>query len=173
MKTIFLLATALCILTTLSAQEKSIKDLEFLIGKWQVREDNTEEGWWEETLRTGRYVMDSTYIELESEAVSSTGVERTYRWYIHYNFKAQQFEMTSMFSNWHKVLNDVLDWDPKNRKLTLRNGVDASSKEYHERFGEIVFDEDFNGYLWKGENKYGDPENPGIWKYVEKGVRSE
>ncbi len=171
MKSIFLFGVAICAMGILTAQEKSINDLGFLIGTWELREDNSEEGWWEKSIRTGRYVMDSTYIELESKAISSTGKERMYRWYIHYNSKTQQFEMTSMFSNWHKVQNDVLDWDAKNRKLTIRNGVDASEEEYHERFGEIIFDEDFNGYIWTGENKYGDPENPGVWRYVEKGSR--
>jgi len=171
MKKIFLLGISLFAAGTLLAQEKSVKDLEFLIGAWEVREDNFKEAWWEKSTRIAQYVMDSTYIEMESKAISSTGHERTYRWYIHYNSKAQQFEMTSLFSNWHKVLHDVLVWDPENRKLTIRNGIDSSEEEYHERFGEIIFDEDFDGYIWKGENKNGDPENPEIWEYVEMGTR--
>lgn len=37
---------------------------------------------------------------------------------------------------------------------------------------KMVFDENFTKYEWKGENKYGDPNDPGIWKYIEKGTRT-
>ncbi len=36
------------------------------------------------------------------------------------------------------------------------------------RYGELFFSKDFDKYVWKGENKYGDAKKPGIWKYVEK-----
>ncbi|RDY61721.1 hypothetical protein DX873_06115 [Flagellimonas nanhaiensis] len=159
------------ITTTSFGQEKSIQDLDFLLGTWEVREDNKERDWWEKTTRIGVYALDSTYIQLTSRAVSSTGKKRTYRWYIHYNSKEQQYEMASMFGNWHKIQFDILSWDPAERKLTIKNGPDGDSEEYHERFGEIVFDESFKSYIWTGENKYGDPKDPGIWKYVEIGSR--
>ncbi|MEQ8627558.1 hypothetical protein [Ekhidna sp.] len=149
----------------------SIKDLSFLIGTWEVREDNKEKTWWEESVREGNYILDSTYIELSATATSSSGKQRTYLWLIHYNTKDQQFEMVSMFSNWHKIQFDILSWDKAKRTLTVQSGGDPGSNEYHERFGEIVFDEDFNGYIWNGENKYGEKENPKIWMYLEKGTR--
>ncbi|MGE0588274.1 MAG: hypothetical protein AB7O48_06840 [Cyclobacteriaceae bacterium] len=157
--------------TDIFSQDGSVRDLDFLIGKWEVREDNFEKNWWEKTTRIGKYVMDSTYIELESKAVSSDGKHRTYRWYIHYNSKDKRFEMLSMFGNWHKVQFDIISWDPASRVLTMRSGRDPGVDEYHERFGEISFDKEFSQYEWKGENKYGDPKNPGVWKYVEKGKR--
>ena len=156
----------------LDAQEKSIQDLEFLIGTWQVREDIKDRNWWEEATRVVRYVLDSTFIEIDASAKSSSGKERTYRWYIHFNDKKQQFEMVSMFSNWHKVQYDLLDWDPETRKLTISHAPDPNSEVYHERFGEMTFTDDFSSYEWKGENKYGDPEDPGIWRYLEKGKRT-
>lgn len=151
--------------------ETSIKDLEFLIGTWEVREDNQEKTWWEESTRIGSYTLDSTYIELSAIAKSSTGKQRTYLWLIHYNKKDQQFEMISMFSNWHKIQFDILGWDPNKRTLTIQSGGDPGSNEYHERFGELVFEKEFNSYVWKGQNKYGDESNPSIWEYVEKGVK--
>jgi len=167
----FFIIISLIITGNVFSQEKSIKDLEFLVGAWEVREDNNENDWWEKATRTGRYILDSTYIELNATAISSTGKERTYRWFIHYNSKKNQFEMVSMFSNWHEVLVDILIWDSTKRKLTIRNNVDLNSDEYHERYGEIIFDENFKSYIWTGENKNGDPNNPSIWKYVEKGSR--
>lgn len=164
---ILFLATANNIL----AQQKSIQDLDFLIGEWKVREDNKEKNWWEESARVGRYILDSTYIELKSNAISSDGTKRTYLWHIHYNSKNQRFEMVSIFSNWYKIQFDILYWDLENRKLTIQNVVDQNSDEYQERFGEIIFDGSFNKYEWKGENKRGDPNNPSVWKYIERGYR--
>jgi len=169
-KALLIIALFFCT-TTVFSQQKSIKDLEFLIGEWDVREDNKEKKWWEESKRTGRYVLDSTYIELKTVATSSDGKERTYRWFIHFNSKVQQFEMVSMFSNWHKIQFDILHWDFEQRKLTVRNGVEPNSNEYHERYGELIFNDNFNEYVWKGQNKYGNPDKPSIWEYVEKGVR--
>ncbi|MGI9551863.1 MAG: hypothetical protein ACR2MT_11735 [Aurantibacter sp.] len=171
LKKALLIITLLLLTGNIFGQKQRIQDLDFLIGEWKVREDNKEKNWWEKSTRIGRYILDSTYIELKSVAISSGGKERTYRWYFHYNSKTQQFEMVSLFSNWHQVLFDILLWDSEKRKLTIRNGEEPNSSEYHERFGEILFDENFNGYLWKGENKYGDPNNPSVWKYVEKGSR--
>ena len=82
-KTLLIIALFLSTLNVFS-QQKSIKDLDFLIGKWEVREDNTEKNWWEKSKRTGRYILDSTYIELKSAAISSSGKKRTYRWFIHF-----------------------------------------------------------------------------------------
>ncbi len=169
MKYTFVIITLL-LSGSLTAQQ-NIHDLNFLIGEWKVREDIPDKDWWEETTRVGQYVMDSTYIMLESNALSSSGKERTYRWYIHYNSKTEQFEMVSMFGNWHKIQFDLLSWDPANRALTIENGGDPGSEEYHERLGEMVFEEGFDAYVWRGENKYGDPDDPGIWRYEEKGTR--
>ncbi|MEW7292816.1 hypothetical protein [Aquimarina sp. 2304DJ70-9] len=155
------------------AQERNIRDLDFLIGEWNVREDNKEKKWWEKSTRIGRYVLDSTYIELKASAISSSGKKRTYNWYIHYNSKKNQFEMVSMFSNWYEVLFDILIWDSTQRKLTIKHNSDSDSNDYHERYGEIIFDESFNEYIWVGENKYGDPNSPSVWKYVEKGLRTK
>lgn len=151
----------------------TIQDLDFLIGTWEVREDNEEKTWWEESTRVGEYILDSTYIQLKASAISSSGKERTYLWLIHFNSKAQQFEMVSMFSNWPKVQFDILTWEPNARKLIIKSGGDPNSDDYHDRYGELVFDKDFNAYTWIGENKYGDRENPNVWKYKELGSRKE
>ena len=81
--------------------------------------------------------------------------------------------MVSMFSNWHKIQFDVLSWDETKRTLTIESGGDPGSNEYHERFGEIIFNENYDIYTWKGGNKYGDKDNPSIWEYVEKGSKIE
>lgn len=157
---------------SLMAQEKGIKELDFLIGTWETREDNTEKDWWETSTREIKYTLKGNYIELKASSIDSNGNEREYYWYINYNKKSKQFEMISMFSNWYKTQFDILEWDREKRKLTIRNKPDSET-EFHERFGEIIFSEDFSEYTWKGENKYGDPNNPSIWKYIEKGFRNK
>lgn len=170
LKNILIFIVFLSLSEGLTAQEEGIKELDFLIGKWETREDNIEEGWWETSTREIKYTLKGNYIELKATSVDSNGREREYSWYINYNKKAKQYEMVSMFSNWYKTQFDILDWDSEQRKLTIRNKP-GSETEFHERFGEIIFSEDFDEYVWKGENKYGDPNNPGIWKYIEKGRR--
>ncbi len=152
------------------AQERGIKELDFLIGTWESREENVEKGWWETSTREIKYALKGNYIELKANSIDSNGKERTYSWYINYNKKKERFEMVSMFSNWHKTQFDILVWDSKQRKLTVRNQP-LIEEEFHERFGEIIFNENLDAYTWNGENKYGDANDPSIWKYVERGVR--
>ena len=154
------------------AQEQGVKKLDFLIGTWETREENTETGWWETATRTINYTLEHNYIEVKSKSINSNGKEREYIWYINYNEKTKQFQMVSMFSNWYKTQLDILEWDSGKRTLTIRNKPGAEN-EFHERFGEITFSENFDEYTWYGENKYGDPNNPSVWKYIEKGFRKE
>lgn len=150
---------------------QSIKDLDFLIGTWEVREDIEDKGWWEKAIRVGKYVLKGNFIELKANSIDSNGKEREYSWFINYNKKTKQFEMTSMFSNWYKVQSDILEWNAKKRTLTIRNK--PMGGEFHERLGKMIFDKNFKSYVWKGENKYGDPNKPGIWRYIEKGTRTK
>jgi hypothetical protein len=151
------------------AQQSTIKDLNFLIGAWEAKEHNKEKAWWEECTRTGTYILDSTYIQLESVAISSTGKKRIYRFLIHYNSVVRQFEMVSMYSNWPKIQNDILDWNKERRVLTIRNKPEEG--EYTERVGMMQFNEDLTSYKWTGINKSGDRTKPNIWEYEEIGKR--
>ncbi|MEQ8364276.1 MAG: hypothetical protein RIF39_01045 [Cyclobacteriaceae bacterium] len=103
------------------AQERGIKELDFLIGTWESREENVDKGWWETSTREIKYTLKGNYIELKANSIDSNGKERAYSWYINYNKKKERFEMVSMFSNWHKTQFDILVWDSKQRKLTVRN----------------------------------------------------
>jgi len=165
-----LITVLVLIISCFTMNSQSIKDLGFLIGTWEVREDNKENGWWETATRVGKYVLKDNFIEFKANSIDSNGRKREYIWYFHYNKKTKQFEMTSIFSNWHKVQSDILEWNAKERILTIRNKPQLGG-EFHERLGEMIFSKDFKSYEWKGENKYGDPNKPSIWRYVEKGKR--
>ncbi len=151
------------------AQTTTVKDLHFLIGAWEAEEQNKEKNWLERCTRTGTYVLDSTYIQLESVAINSSNKKRTYRFLIHYDSKSKQFEMIGLFSNWPKVRTEILEWDKANRKLILKSK--PASDEYSEREGVIQFNEDFTAYKWTGINKSGDRMKPNIWEYEEIGKR--
>ena len=168
-KTLLVITLFFSLLNAFS-QQKSIKDLDFLIGTWETREDNVEEGWWETSTREIKYTLKGNFIELKANSIDSNSRKREYFWYINYNKKTEQFEMVSMFSNWHKTQFDILVWDSKQRRLTIRNKPE-SENEFHERFGEIIFNKNFDEYTWKGENKYGDRNKPSIWTYIEIGSR--
>ena len=162
----------ICILLTslsIYSQDRSIKELNFLIGTWETREDNDENGWWETSTRVIQYTLKGNFIELKANSIDSNGRKREYFWYINYNKKTERFEMTSMFSNWYKVQLDILSWNPEKRTLTIVNN--PNDGKFPERFGELVFSKDFKSYVWKGENKYGDPNKPSIWRYTETGKR--
>jgi hypothetical protein len=153
------------------AQETTIKDLHFLLGVWQAEEHNKETTYWEKCTRTGTYVLDSTYIQLESVAVSSTGKKRTYRFMIHYDKTAKQFEMICMYSNWPKVQIDFLDWNKETKTITIRNKPET--EEYRERVGSMQFSADYSSYIWTGTNKSGERLKPRIWVFEENGKRIE
>ena len=113
--------------------------------------------------------MDSTYLQLESVAVNSSGKKRTYRFLIHYDSNTDQFEMVCIYSNWPKVRVETLTWDKQSR--TLKIVGKPNEDEYSERTGLIQFSPDFSGYTWKGANKSGEAANPRIFEYEEKGTR--
>lgn len=163
-----------CMLTLLAprpvdAQQPSVKDLHFLVGTWQTEEHHLASGWWEKSTRTGTYILDSTYLQLESVAVNSSGKKRTYRFLIHYDSDTDQFEMVCIYSNWPKVRTEILVWDQSNRTIKLTGKPEAD--EYSERTGLMQFTSDFSAYTWKGANKSGKVDNPRVFEYEEKGKR--
>ena len=71
----------LCITLLLSStnaltQEKSITDLDFLIGQWETREDNAENGWWETSTREIVYALKGNFIQVNARSNDSNGRER-------------------------------------------------------------------------------------------------
>lgn len=101
------------------AQEKGIKELDFLIGTWETREENKENGYWETSIREIKYTLKENYILIKSNSIDFNGRKREYNWYINFNKKSNRFEMVSMFSNWHKTQFDVLEWDKEKRTLII------------------------------------------------------
>jgi hypothetical protein len=166
MKKLFFSALVLIASIPCFAQEKSIKDLDFLIGVWEVEEHHPN-GWWEKGTRTVSYILNDKYLKMETIAVSSEGKERAYQFLINYNKVNKQFEMVSIYSNWPMKLRDILEWDNSEKKLTVI-GV-ASVDDNSVRKGTLHFSDNDN-YIWTGRNISGDAVKRVI-DYTEKGKR--
>lgn len=97
MKTILIIIVGIAAALPLEAQ--SIKDLDFLIGAWDVAETiypGTEKEYQEKGTRICSYYLDRRFIKCESETIVSTsGKKRTYAYYINYDKKAQCFRATN------------------------------------------------------------------------------
>ena len=82
--------TGICWLFLLnSVNGQSIRDLDFLIGEWEVTETiypGQPKEYQETGTRTCSYYLDGTFIKCESETIVSTsGRKRTYAYYINYD----------------------------------------------------------------------------------------
>lgn len=161
----FKLTILVCVMLTsarLAAQDKSIKDLDILIGTWDVEEKQVDGSFTEKGVRTCAYVMHDSYIQCETIATSG-GKERSYRFLINYNKQTKQFEMISIFSNWPAKESDILSVN--GNEITLA----SMSTEASDRSALIKFNGK-NSYEWSGRNfPRSTPEK--VFRYVETGVR--
>ncbi len=92
--------TGICWLFLLNpVHSQSIKDLDFLIGEWDVTETiypGQPKEYQETGTRICSYYLDGSFIKCESETIVSTsGRKRTYAYYINYDKKEQCFRATN------------------------------------------------------------------------------
>ncbi|MEO9485858.1 MAG: hypothetical protein ABJG47_20540 [Ekhidna sp.] len=94
-----LMTIILCVIGT-SALSQSIKDLDFLIGEWEVKETlypGTERTWTENGKRTCGYYLKDRFIKCESLTVDSRNQkERAYVYFFNYDEKQECFQVTSL-----------------------------------------------------------------------------
>lgn len=143
--------------------QRPISKLEKILGVWNVEEKHTT-GWSERGVRTCSYILDSTYIECETRAVSSTGKKRVYRFLLNHNSQADKFEMAGIYSNWPLKQFDLIDiegtvWSIGNLGLP---GGDVS------RESQLQFESN-DAYAWRGKNT--NLKTGKVTEYEEKGVR--
>ncbi len=91
---------------------QSIKDLDFLIGDWKVKETlfpGTDKSYTEKGTRTCAYYLDDSFIRCESSTVSSkTGKQRSYTYLINYDRKEECFWVTALSNDFPK--HDKQQW---------------------------------------------------------------
>lgn len=161
----------MCLLTIqyqLSAQ--SIQDLDFLIGKWELREvvhEGSANEYIEKGTRECKYTLNETYISCESQAIRK-GKSRSYIMNINYNKKTKRFFMTDQFSDYDFRGSSEIILDSTAMELHLISALDMNDGEF---FRSRISFGDRNKLIWKGWSSpfLGDRE----WKllYTEEMVR--
>lgn len=142
-----------------------MRDLDVLVGTWIVEEKH-KSGWWEKGERTCSMIMNDTYMECETKAISSEGKSRVYRFLINYNPRGKRFEMTGIYSNWPLKQIDAIAVDSSARVWTLHEI--PLPEETTERRATIRFADEDN-YVWAGSNFNTKTRN--TIEYVESGKR--
>ena len=96
------ITTTLFMIVAISCSGQSIKDLDFLIGTWEVEETilpGRENEYQEKGTRTCEYYLDGSFIKCEaSTVVSRNGKKRSYAYYINYDKNEDCFWATN-FAN--------------------------------------------------------------------------
>ncbi|MEX0313004.1 MAG: hypothetical protein AB3N18_02425 [Allomuricauda sp.] len=162
-KNITFLFACSCLLT-LSSQESTkkptIKDLDFLIGKWEVQFDfyethHPEKGVWftEKGEQTCYYSLnlngEPKYILCEGKLICDSGRfkgrERTFLSAIRYGNFVDGFERIGIFSNWPGTAIELLDYSPKKNQITIKGKLDVRSGL--ERYQDVYsFDKTYTSY---------------------------
>jgi len=149
MKTILIIALGILASTSLRAQ--SIKDLDFLIGSWDVLETiypGTDRAYQEKGTRVCEYYLNGSFIKCESSTVVSTsGKKRFYAYIINYDSREDCFRATNFANDF--PLQGQFKWflDKENEQIlaiTPKNVIE-------DRFfrGTISY-ADKNKLIWNG-----------------------
>ncbi|MEM9647926.1 MAG: hypothetical protein AAF969_05555 [Bacteroidota bacterium] len=144
-------------------QKPSVKDLDFLIGDWDISFEfyNThhpEKGIWftEKGNQTCYYDLDLNgeprYIICKGEVTCDSGRfegrKRSFMEAIRYGPFVESFERIGIYSNWPGTALERLNYDPSSRNMTIAGELEV--REGKERYEDIyVFDENFNTYTRK------------------------
>jgi len=95
----FTITVCLC-LSIQKASAQNIKDLDFLIGTWEVEETiypGTDKEYKEKGIRTCSYFLNDAFIKCEAiTIVSTSGKERHYGYYITWNHMDGFFQAVSL-----------------------------------------------------------------------------
>lgn len=104
----------------LSAQERGIEELEWLLGEWTFEDVEIDGEYRESGTRVCEYALGDEYIVCESLGVNHRGAERAYLWYFNYNGEDQRFEVTSLFQGYPRKLlySAVVHEDGRRLELT-------------------------------------------------------
>ena len=157
-----------------SADERpSIKDLDFLVGTWQIRFEihdthQPERGVIiiEEGTQTCRYDLpmngEPRFIVCEGDVTGTddspvlAGRQRTFRESIRYNRFIEGFERIGQFSNWPSHAEERVFFHPESRELELRGRL-AVQDGMRERYEDMyTFSEDYRSYQRRNVANFSD-----------------
>lgn len=144
---------------------QSIKDLDFLIGSWEVEETlypGTEKEYKEKGIRTCEYYLMNAFIKCEAETtVSKTGKSRSYVYLINYN-KWEKYYQAINFSNDYPAYSHqqwYLDADKKEIRIVMPEN--AKKDRF---FRSRISYENPDRMIWEGwQSRFADDKD---WFYV-------
>ncbi len=118
-----IISTVFVTLTSLSLNAQSIKDLNFLIGKWKVEETmfpGTERSYLERGIRTCEYFLDNSFIHCETQTTNSkTGKQRTYAYLINYDYDLGCFTAAVIANDFPKIGIDQWHLNKKAKEIRI------------------------------------------------------
>lgn len=130
---------------------QSIRDLNFLIGDWKVKETlfpGTDRSYTEEGTRTCAYYLDDSFIRCESSTVSSrTGKQRSYTYLINSDRKEACYWVTALSNDFPK--HDKQQWflDQANKQIIA---IIPESVFKDQFFRATISYRDPNRLVWDG-----------------------
>lgn len=131
-----------------SAQSQGIKNLEFLIGTWDVSEviyPGSDKEYIEAGTRTCEYDVDGTYIKCVTNAKSKYG-ERSLFMFFNYDNDFNKYIVTTLFSN--LSFQGKYEWylDSAQQRIQSISPLGLDEDEFYR--GDISISE--NQLIWKG-----------------------
>ena len=158
--------TILFAIITLTCASQSIRDLDFLIGKWEVNETiypGTEKEYTESGVRTCEYYLDDSFIKCEaSTVVNHSGKKRTYAYYINYDDKNECFWATNFANDFH--LHGLHQWflDEDNHQIIFITPKNVNGNQFFR--GSISYADESN-LIWNGwSSRFRSPDKD--WKHI-------
>ncbi|MEQ9298204.1 MAG: hypothetical protein RIF33_06565 [Cyclobacteriaceae bacterium] len=149
MKNIITMTFALLASTMLHAQD--IKDLDFLIGSWEITETlypGTERTWQEKGRRTCEYWLDGQFIKCESVTIDQrNNNQRTYAYLFNYHEKEGCFLVTSVAHDF--PLHGQHKWFLNKDKKVI-NAISPKNVIEDKFFRATISYADPNRIVWNG-----------------------
>ncbi len=127
------------------ASAQSIKDLDFLVGKWEVSEivyAGTDREYIETGDRECSYYLDGSYIKCETQGVRK-GRNRSYTFLINYDSEKKYFRLLSLSSDYPDV--GMSAWEINNEAQIIK----SRSLQGYGSIHRLDF-RDKNKIIWQG-----------------------
>lgn len=148
------IATALLVLgsvalpTTASAQDPSIRDLDWLVGEWTFDDAQIEGEYRETGTRDCAYALGGDYIRCESHGTDHRGREREYVWYFNYNADDARFEITNLIQGFQRKLLYTATLHDEGRRLEVSYGSWEGDRIVVDGGATVTYD-GVDRYVWE------------------------
>ena len=132
------------------SHERSIRDLDMLIGKWRYVDESTELAgfdYYETGVVECAYALDDAYIRCDGEGLYN-GKSRTFVEYLNYNRFTGDFQRVGMFGNHPAIARFTLEVSDDGKRIEQRGApMPQRDGTYTHNWGVITFTDD-DHYVW-------------------------